>query len=648
MGGQGSESGIEPVNAGDFYVDLGLPSGLLWATCNIGADTPEGYGLYFSWGDVTGYAEGSGHDFSQANYNATTVNGTFIKDISTDIQPNSGYDAARVNCGESWRMPTITEIRELYDNTSKAWVSNYNATGVKGYKFMKKSDSSVYIFIPACGCYDGTSLDQEGVYGFYWSSICYIVSQGSSDLPYYMLLSSSGASQGNMPRRYGFTVRPVTSILPTKVIFKVTTTDGSSVEGVELTISNQSKSYTVTTDATGRVALAGLSGAYTITSDTHDLNISSFTANGNMTVNISAALKAIQYTQVIIDQTKSDPAQMITLQTIDGQADAEAGINAIRSDSHRYVGTFANNVMSIKQLDDNNGTLYADGTSAATDIATIGKDVWMRLPKFWWKCETVATDKFRVTVAYGRKPSGSEWKEWSDQQLVAVFRSYVSSNKLYSSSAKTPTDKVGKANSVAYAGARGAGFHLVTWEWHCIMALLYYVKYRNTNCKSRLGGGAQYAHITTGVTNQLGMADGVSTDSSGNRHVNFWGLECWGHGGYEFLHNVTVSSSRVCTLTDISGNTVRTIGTYVENSNTYVTKMLFGTYFDCLPQASGGSNTTGYCCRMLAQSAAGMLMRSDNIDNQFFVAALSHRSDNTSSGGRLSRLAFTGKVVVVE
>lgn len=629
MGGQGSEP------AGHGFVDLGLPSGLLWATCNIGANSPEGYGLYFSWGNVEGHAEGSGYDFSSYNYN----NRGFGYRLNKNIPINETYDAARKNWEEPWRMPTSTDFQELYDNTDSEWTT---INGVYGWKFMKKSDNSVFVFFPASGGYNGTSLDDRGTSGKYWSTRYY-----SNAYAYAMVFYSSGniGPQSSFNNRYlGFTVRPVTSTLPAKVIFKVTTTDGTSNEGVELTISNQSKSYTVETDATGRVALAGLDGAYLINSTTHKLNISSFTANGNMTVNVSATLKAIQYTQVIIDQTKSNPAQMITLQTIDGQADAEAGINAIRSNSHRYVGTFASNVMSIKQLDDNDGTLYADGTSAATDIATIGKDVWMRLPKFWWKCETVATNKFRVTVAYGGKPSGSEWKEWSDQQLVAAFRSYVSSNKLYSSSAKTATDKVGKANSVAYAGARGAGFHLVTWEWHCIMALLYYVKYRNTDCDGQLGVGAQNA-FTTGVTSQLGMADGRRTDSSGNQYVNFWGLECWWHGAYEFLHNVTVSSSKVCTLTDISGNTVRTIGTY---TNGYVTKMLFGTYFDCLSQAGGGTSATGYCCRFLEQSAAGMLMRGGNGGGQNNVATLAHRSDNTSTAYRLSRLAFTGKVVVVE
>ena len=633
MGGHGGEPDIEPVN-GFGYVDLGLPSGLLWATCNIGADTPEGYGLYFSWGNVEGHAEGSGYNFSSTNYNSTPGSA-----LTGDILPNSGNDAARENWGEPWRMPTKEDYQELYDNTDREVAIIEN---VKGVKYMKKTDHSMFVFLPAAGSYSGTTAQNMGSIGSYRSSSFY-----SSSQCYNFGFNTTNANSvvgSNYYRSYGHTIRPVTSTHPTKVIFKVTTTDGSSVEGVELTISNQSKSYTVTTDATGRVALAGLSGAYTITSDTHTLNVSSITVNGNMTVNISATLKAIQYTQVIIDQTKSDPAQMITLQTIDGQADAEAGINAIRANSHRYVGTFASNVMSIKQLDDNDSTLYADGTSAATDIATIGKDVWMRLPKFWWKCETVTTDKFRVTVAYGRKPSGSEWKEWSDQQLVAAFRSYVSSNKLYSSSAKTATDKVGKANSVAYAGARGAGFHLVTWEWHCIMALLYYVKYRNTYCAEQLGSGAQNVYAT-GVTNQLGMTDGRRTDSSGNQYINFWGLECWWHGAYEFLHNVTVSSSKVCTLTDISGNTVRTIGTYVEG---YVTKMLFGTYFDCLSQAGGGTLDTGYCCRMLAQSAAGMLMRGGNGGGQFNVATLAHRSDDTSTAHRLSRLAFTGKVEVVE
>ena len=137
------------------YVDLGLPSDLLWAKCNIGASTPEEAGLYFAWGDPTGYAAGSGHSFSEANYNATVVNGTYIKDIATDITPTSGFDAARENLGGKWRMPTLMEAHELDDNTNHVWTT---INGVNGFKFISKTDSNKWIFLPAFSHFEGMSL----------------------------------------------------------------------------------------------------------------------------------------------------------------------------------------------------------------------------------------------------------------------------------------------------------------------------------------------------------------------------------------------------------------------------------------------------------------------------------------------------------
>ena len=99
----------------------------------------------------------------------------------------------------------MEDFQELYDNTDSEWVADYNGTGVAGRKFMKKSDHSIYVFFPASGFYDGTSLNYRGTYGFYWSS-----SFLSTPRAYNMRFNSSSVSpQSDSSRRSGLAVRPV-------------------------------------------------------------------------------------------------------------------------------------------------------------------------------------------------------------------------------------------------------------------------------------------------------------------------------------------------------------------------------------------------------------------------------------------------------
>ena len=191
------------------YVDLGLPSGLLWATCNVGADRPEGYGWYFMWGSVT---EGGDPDCSWANcpgnggnsgYNADAFSTWKAANLTNDVL-NSGVDAATANWGGDWRMPTTGDWKELYDNTTCTWTTE---DGVAGRKFTSKADSSKYIFLPAAGYRSGTSLHNAGSYGFYWSSSLY---SSSPNVAYNMRFSSGSVNpQYSINRCIGFTVRPV-------------------------------------------------------------------------------------------------------------------------------------------------------------------------------------------------------------------------------------------------------------------------------------------------------------------------------------------------------------------------------------------------------------------------------------------------------
>lgn len=175
-------------------VDMGLPSGVQWASCNIGAEKPSDPGLYFSWGNIEGHKEGEGYDFSQAVY-AETPGSSIDTDLTLD------QDAARANLGAPWHTPTAAEFQELYDNCTCVWTT---LNGVKGHLFTSNVNGNT-LFFPAAGFYNGTSLSSRGSYGDYWSST-YLSATSARNLNF----NSSGVSpQDSYGRRYGFSVRAV-------------------------------------------------------------------------------------------------------------------------------------------------------------------------------------------------------------------------------------------------------------------------------------------------------------------------------------------------------------------------------------------------------------------------------------------------------
>ena len=184
------ESGVQGA------VDLSLPSGLLWADHNVGAATPDAVGLYFSWGNVAGHAEGSGYDFSDAVY-AETAGAA----LTGDIAVGNTYDMARHNMGAPWRLPTMADFVELNANCDSEWTDE---NGMPGRRFTSLINGNS-IFFPAAGYYLGTTLYNRGTSGNYWYSTWY--SETNARNVYF---DSTGVNpQYNYSRRYGFSVRAV-------------------------------------------------------------------------------------------------------------------------------------------------------------------------------------------------------------------------------------------------------------------------------------------------------------------------------------------------------------------------------------------------------------------------------------------------------
>ena len=140
---------------GHEYVDLGLPSGLKWATCNVGAETPEAYGTYYAWGMTVPPTNNSFYPEYCSTYELE------IGDISGDVQ----YDVAASSWGATWRMPTRDEFIELRVNTiCESTIQN----GVLGYKMTGPNGN--HLFLPAAGYYKYDIPYYEGMYGSYWTS----------------------------------------------------------------------------------------------------------------------------------------------------------------------------------------------------------------------------------------------------------------------------------------------------------------------------------------------------------------------------------------------------------------------------------------------------------------------------------------------
>ena len=166
-------------------VDLGLS--VKWASCNVGANSPEDYGDYFAWGEV----------IPKKRYSAANNSYKYYLKI---LPPYA--DAAHVNWGGSWRMPTDAELTELCEQCTWTWTTQ---NGVEGYKVTSKSNGNS-IFLPAAGYRRDSSLNYAGRYGYYWSS-----SLDTGD-PYHawnVHFYSGDVLRDYHNRCYGYTIRPV-------------------------------------------------------------------------------------------------------------------------------------------------------------------------------------------------------------------------------------------------------------------------------------------------------------------------------------------------------------------------------------------------------------------------------------------------------
>ena len=198
-------------NVENDVVDLSLPSGTLWAKCNLGAEKETDIGKFFQWGDTQGYSGVDEHQFNWDDYkfrcheNITKYNG-----LDNNLVLDNEDDPVFAATGGKMRTPTKEQLQELIDCTNHEWT---NIDGVNGMKFINKKDDTKYIFIPAAGhCYDGSRYG-VGSWGSVWSASS---NESSASNARSMDFNAGGVGMYYSSRCGGFSVRGVINPKPIK------------------------------------------------------------------------------------------------------------------------------------------------------------------------------------------------------------------------------------------------------------------------------------------------------------------------------------------------------------------------------------------------------------------------------------------------
>lgn len=200
-------------------VDMGLPSGLKWASYNLGATKPEEFGDYYAWGEVAPRSENFTWEaykfYTGMNEYSNVELSKYFSSVDNlkilQLGEKSGEtvdDAARARLGGKWRMPTEEDFKELYINCDILHgFTTYN--GVTGFKFVNTEHPEKWIFLPAAGCLGDDTLKPGTSYLRYWSSTRHDVEKCAACLRFYVESGGSLASINFDTRYFGFSIRPV-------------------------------------------------------------------------------------------------------------------------------------------------------------------------------------------------------------------------------------------------------------------------------------------------------------------------------------------------------------------------------------------------------------------------------------------------------
>lgn len=266
---------------GHDYVDLGLPSGIKWATCNVGASNPEDCGFYYAWGETN--TKGT---YSLENYlwfDQSTETFTKYTWENNDITLESADDAATANWGGCWRMPTRDELAELQSNCNWQWTAQNSING-----WLVKGSNGNSIFLPASGYCRDNAVVYVGENGYYWSSSLaktyYSFEQERSECAYSLAFDSGSFGGGSYARGCGRVIRPVYSGKAS-----VSTTDVSEVSYYSATCGGYIASASSSVKARG---VCWSTSQYPTINDAHTTD---GTGNGSFTSEITGLTPSTKY-----------------------------------------------------------------------------------------------------------------------------------------------------------------------------------------------------------------------------------------------------------------------------------------------------------------------------------------------------------------
>lgn len=417
-----------------------------------------------------------------------------------------------------------------------------------------------------------------------------------------------------------------------------------------ITIKNKDTEEVIATSTTGNLTARIIYGVKYVISvpdvDGYYQNtVLEYTAS-QLVRNIDVVYNTLVINTITIDMTITDPATMIS-----GDVNGSV-IQNIRNNTHRYAAKkTAEGTVTICQLDDNNSNLFHSGESSTSDSF----DRFVRIPRFCYKVDDSNPDIQKISFCMNKV--NNTWQEWDGNDLIGCYETMISSNKLYSYSGFSSSASISYTQFKQFASSRGTGYRLVTWQQHCMVAILFYAIYGHTNCQEKVGKGTSSSGKVTGYTDSIGMADTVAGGNGDSNSINFLGLENWWGNKSEFIDNIRFNYTSEVSKPNFSIQEYDETWRHVQvGSSTsgwkHPIKLRLGNKLDMFPfdirQDDGGSSNTGFCDGQYynVNNDLVVLRSYDGSDADggvaYLKAGISASNANSSIG---SRLAFRGNII---
>jgi hypothetical protein len=422
-----------------------------------------------------------------------------------------------------------------------------------------------------------------------------------------------------------------------KVTANVSTNDGADCSARTVQVINTANSQIVGSGSGSSVVIKVPFGiSYKVKVDNFPGYLTpqeqTYTAN-SATRSVSFQYEKIVDASIVFDKSISDPSN------ITGEINSGVLATILSKFRRCLCKKTADGQVTIAYLKDTDSNYYEDGTAA--QLNGNEGDVMVDFPEFYYKHEKIDANKFRYRFA---EYNVDGTFKHVPRSLVGAYKAYQTGGKLYSRSGVTPAINTTYASFASYAAARGAGYQLIDFQQHCVIAFMLYAKYGNRNLQAVLGvGGATYnPATTTGTTNQKGNRDTVNETSG---YVNGLGIEGVFGGQYEWTQGVSIQD-RVWTITDPDG-TVRNVNAHTGDGWITSEAAETGPFFDMVPTAVGGSETTHYSDYYYQTSGGPFcLLRSSYSSSAHGGVAYSNANSvaSRSYANIGSRLAFRGVV----